>query len=80
MNLLETLIEKIGSANPNIGAEKVKTLQPINSFFHVRPWGEVPKKFIFIEISYIDMQKLYPEKVVSDSNENKSSWTRYLHF
>lgn len=78
MNVLEVLIEKIASANPNIGIEEIEAIHPIKSFFHVRPWGEVTQKFTFIEIAYIDMRKLYPEKVASDSNENKSNWMSYF--
>ncbi|KAK7580276.1 hypothetical protein V9T40_000905 [Parthenolecanium corni] len=75
MNLLENLIEMIANANPNIEAEtKEKLHQPIDSFIQTVPLeGEVLKRWLFIEISYSEMLKLYPEKDIIPAN-SEPSW------
>ncbi|KAK7580275.1 hypothetical protein V9T40_000904 [Parthenolecanium corni] len=76
MNLLENLIEMIANANPKIEAEAIEELhQPIDSFIQTVPSeGEVIERWLFIEISYSEMLKLYPEKDIIPPN-SESSWS-----
>ncbi|KAK7580277.1 hypothetical protein V9T40_000906 [Parthenolecanium corni] len=64
-----------GDVNPNIEAKaKEKLHQSIDSFIQTVPLeGEVLKRWLFIEISYSEMLKLYPEKDIIPAN-SESSW------